>query len=106
MEAELPKADLPKCNRHRFQFRLRTLTILVTLFSVAYWVVADRQRLIRERDEALRAQGILTQMSADSRAAAEGAIEQAKRQSQRADAEVEVYQRQIEQLKAELREKK
>jgi hypothetical protein len=36
----------------RFQFRLRTLMIGVTLLAVACWVVVDRQRLIRERDEA------------------------------------------------------
>jgi hypothetical protein len=38
----------------RFQFRLRTLMIGVTLLAVACWVVVDRQRLIRERDEALQ----------------------------------------------------
>ena len=38
----------------RFQFRLRTLLIVVTLLAVACWVVVDRQPLIRERDDAVR----------------------------------------------------
>ena len=39
--------------RRRFQFRLRTLMIGVTLLAVACWVAVDRARLIRERDDAL-----------------------------------------------------
>ena len=39
--------------RRRFQFRLRTLFVVVTLTAVASWIVADRARLIRERDEAI-----------------------------------------------------
>jgi hypothetical protein len=38
----------------RFQFRLRTLLLVVALLGVACWVVKDRLRLIHERDEALR----------------------------------------------------
>jgi hypothetical protein len=34
MQAEPSKADQPKRNRHRFQFRLRTLMIAVTLLAV------------------------------------------------------------------------
>ena len=41
----------------RFQFRLRTLLIVVTLLAAlsaaVTWVIRDRQRLIRERDEAI-----------------------------------------------------
>ncbi len=41
-------------SRRRFQFRLRTLMIGVTLLAVvcgpAVWVIRDRQRLIEERD--------------------------------------------------------
>jgi hypothetical protein len=41
----------------RFQFRLRTLMIGVTLLAIlcgtVMWIVKDRERLIRERDEAL-----------------------------------------------------
>ena len=37
----------------RFQFRLRTLMIAVTLLAAVCWVVVDRQRLIRQRDEAI-----------------------------------------------------
>jgi hypothetical protein len=40
--------------RRRFQFRLRTLLIVVTLLSVACAVIIDRQRLARERDDALQ----------------------------------------------------
>jgi hypothetical protein len=36
----------------RFQFRLRTLMIVVTALAVACCVIVDRQRLIKERDEA------------------------------------------------------
>ncbi len=39
--------------RPTFQFRLRTLLLVVALAAVACWVVVDRQRLIRERDDAL-----------------------------------------------------
>jgi type VI protein secretion system component VasK len=53
MEAEPPVAAEPKRKRRWFQFSLRTLMIAVTLLAVACWVVADRARLIRERDEAL-----------------------------------------------------
>ena len=46
--------------RRRFQFRLRTLMIVVMLVAAlsaaVTWVVQDRQRLIRERDEALQTQ--------------------------------------------------
>jgi hypothetical protein len=41
--------------RRRFQFRLRTLMIVVTLLAIlcpaATWVVRDRQRLIREQEQ-------------------------------------------------------
>jgi hypothetical protein len=40
-------------HRRRFQFRLRTLMIGVTLLAVACWVAVDRALLIRERDDAL-----------------------------------------------------
>jgi hypothetical protein len=43
----------------RFQFRLRTLMIVVTLLAVACWVVMDRARLIRERDEAVRDENVV-----------------------------------------------
>ncbi len=39
--------------RPRFQFRLRTLLIAVAACAVGCWVVVDRQRLTRERDEAV-----------------------------------------------------
>jgi cell division protein FtsB len=57
MQAEPPQADPPKRKRRWFQFSLRTLLILVTLLAVlsaaVTWVIQDRQRLVRERDEAM-----------------------------------------------------
>jgi hypothetical protein len=40
--------------RRRFQFRLRTLFVIVAVVAIACWVVTDRRRLIRERDESLK----------------------------------------------------
>ncbi len=40
--------------RRRFQFRLRTLLLVVAVVAAACWVAADRWRLTRERDEAER----------------------------------------------------
>ncbi len=41
--------------KFRFQFRLGTLFVVVTLIAAqcgaAMWVIRDRQRIIRERDE-------------------------------------------------------
>ena len=54
MQTEPPKAEPPKRQRRWFQFSLRTLLIGVTLLAVTCWIVVDRQRLIRERDEALQ----------------------------------------------------
>ncbi len=45
--------DSPERKRRRFQFRLRTLMIVVAVVAAVCWVVADRQRLIRQRDEAI-----------------------------------------------------
>jgi hypothetical protein len=57
MQTEPPKADSPKRKRRWFQFSLRTLMIVVTLVAVlcgtVTWIIRDRQRLIRERDEAI-----------------------------------------------------
>jgi hypothetical protein len=50
MEAE------PKRKRRWFQFSLRSLLIGVTLLAVACWVIVDRTRLIREREEARQAE--------------------------------------------------
>jgi cytoskeletal protein RodZ len=51
MEADPPKTNPPKRKRRWFQFSLRTLFVVVTLIAAACWVVIDRRRLIRERDE-------------------------------------------------------
>jgi hypothetical protein len=58
----------PRC---RFQFRLRTLLLVVTLAAVACWVVVDRQRLIRERDEALDQKATATEQWRRERLASE-----------------------------------
>jgi hypothetical protein len=57
MQTEPPDVEPPKRKRRWFQFSLRTLMIGVTLLAflsaAATWVVQDRQRLMRERDEAM-----------------------------------------------------
>jgi hypothetical protein len=59
MPTEPSKAEPPNRKRRRFQFRLPTLLIGVTLQAVFVgsitWLVEDRQPLTRERDEARRA---------------------------------------------------
>jgi hypothetical protein len=70
------QTELPKPKRRSFQFSLRTLLVVVTvwavLFGAAAWVIQDRQRLIRERDEARQAAEFNYQaaVDADSRAKA------------------------------------
>ena len=58
MEAEPTKAEPPKRNRPRFQFRLRTLLIGMTVVAVLCAATArfvdERQRLIQERDRAIQ----------------------------------------------------
>ena len=60
MEAEPTKVEPPKRKRRHFQFRLRTLMIMVALLSVYCgpfaWLLQDRQRLIRELDESRAAE--------------------------------------------------
>jgi hypothetical protein len=100
MEAEPPKVEPPKRKCRWFQFSLRTLLIVVTLAAVACWVVADRQRLIRERDDALRAQATVDAWSAANAARAE-----AEQLAQQSAMESAKHREQIEVLKAALREK-
>jgi hypothetical protein len=62
MIVEPLKAEPSKRKRRWFQFSLRTLMIVVTLLAAIcpaiVWVARDRDRLIRERDDALdRAKG-------------------------------------------------
>jgi hypothetical protein len=59
-------ADQPS-PRRRFQFRLRTLFVLVAVVAAACWVVVDRQRLIRERDEAIRRESEARQSAESNR---------------------------------------
>jgi hypothetical protein len=50
---------MPQNRKRRwFQFSLRTLLVGVTLLAVGCWVVVDRQRLIRERDDAKHPEAI------------------------------------------------
>jgi hypothetical protein len=44
MENEPTKVDVPKRGRHRFQFRLRTLLIGVTVVALACWGVVLYRR--------------------------------------------------------------
>jgi hypothetical protein len=56
MEAEPPKADPPKRKRRRFQFRLRTLMIVVTLLAVPCGYIGWQARIVRERRDLLASQ--------------------------------------------------
>ena len=49
MEAEPSKAEPPKRKRRRFQFRLRTLLIGVTLLAVFCGYVGWQAKIVRER---------------------------------------------------------
>jgi hypothetical protein len=53
MQTEPPKADPPKRKRRRFQFRLRTLMIGVTVLAVACGYVGWQESIVRERKELL-----------------------------------------------------
>jgi hypothetical protein len=70
------QTEPPKTKTRRFQFGLRTLFVVVTVWAVLFgavaWVINDRQRLIRERDEARQAAEFNCQaaVDADSRAKA------------------------------------
>jgi hypothetical protein len=89
-------------SRRRFQFRLRTLLLVVTLVAVASWVVADRQRLIRERDEAAQERRDALRELRASRALMDQTLDQAEKS--RADAML--YRRQVDDLNATLANKK
>jgi hypothetical protein len=54
MPTEPPTAEPPKRKGRRFQFSLRTLFVVVAVIAAASWVITDRRRLARERDEAER----------------------------------------------------
>jgi hypothetical protein len=45
-------ADQPS-PRRRFQFRLSTLFVIVTVLASVCWVCTDRERVHRERDKAV-----------------------------------------------------
>jgi hypothetical protein len=54
MEAEPSKAEPPKRKRRRFQFRLRTLMIVVTLLAGVCGYVAHEAKIVRDRNAWLR----------------------------------------------------
>jgi hypothetical protein len=54
MEAEPPKADLPKRKRRRFQFRLRTLLIGVAILAVPCAYVGRQAMIVRERQTIIK----------------------------------------------------
>jgi hypothetical protein len=49
MQADPPKAEPPKRKRRWFQFRLRTLMIVVTLLATVCAYVSWQMRIVRER---------------------------------------------------------
>jgi hypothetical protein len=49
MQTEPPKADPPKTKRRWYQFSLRTLMIVVTLFCVVGGYVAHEAKVVNER---------------------------------------------------------
>ena len=49
METEPTKAEPTKCDRHRFQFRLRTLMIVVTLFCTFAGWIGNQVRTAHQR---------------------------------------------------------
>jgi hypothetical protein len=57
MEAEPPKADLPKRKRRWLQFSLRTLMIAVALLAVPLGYVGWQAKIVRERNAYLRNHG-------------------------------------------------
>jgi hypothetical protein len=50
MQTELPEADPPKRKRRRFQFSLRSLLIVVTLFCVVGGRLGREATIARERE--------------------------------------------------------
>ena len=54
MQSEPPKADQPKHKRRRFQFRLRTLMIGVTLLAVPCAYVGWQAKIVREREASIQ----------------------------------------------------
>ncbi|HEV2968861.1 MAG TPA: hypothetical protein VGY55_02655 [Pirellulales bacterium] len=53
MQTEPPKADPPKRKRRWFQYRLRTLFLVVTILAVPCGWLANQARIVEER-KALR----------------------------------------------------
>jgi hypothetical protein len=54
MEAEPPEADPPKRKLGWFQFSLRTLMIVVTMFCVIGGDVASQEKIVQERQLMIR----------------------------------------------------
>jgi hypothetical protein len=54
MPTEPPIADPPKRKRRWYQFRLRTLLIVVALLAVASGYFASQAQIVRERDSWLK----------------------------------------------------
>jgi hypothetical protein len=59
MQTEPPDSATPKRKRRWFQFSLRTPMIVVTMLAVTSWGMQDRQRLIRERDDAIQSKSVV-----------------------------------------------
>jgi hypothetical protein len=67
MQAEPSKAEPPKRKHRRFQFRLRTLLIVVMLLAVASGYVGRQVEIVKERERMAAATGVDSVVAADSR---------------------------------------
>ena len=86
MQTEPSTAEPPK-RKGRFQFRLRTLLIVVALFAIvcatATRFLDERQRLIQERDRAVK-EAMLIRFAAEDAASKSRLIIQIERQRREA----------------------
>ena len=74
MQTEPTKADPPKRKRRRFQFRLRTLMIGVTLLAVACWWIVGQLRIVQGRERMIEADDCEIIIYGDGRYGSKGGI--------------------------------
>jgi hypothetical protein len=67
MQTEPPNADPPKRKRRWFQFSLRTLMIVVTLFAILGGYVGRQVEIVKERELMAAAPGVDSVVAADAR---------------------------------------
>jgi hypothetical protein len=92
--------------RRRFQFRLRTLLIGVTLAAVACCVVVDRQQLMRERDEAVRQQDTMKRDFGALKSFADDTLSDVQQELEQARLTSKQQRQRIQQLEAALNDRK